>query len=59
MLGMSAYQTLRSAVLRFNDFLMAEYGEEELIAFGIRPRLSRTLTYKRHTRSTKRNKSVL
>ena len=39
--GMSAYQTTKSAVLRLNDFLMAEYGEKGLIAFGIHPGVSR------------------
>lgn len=35
--GASAYQTTKTAVLRLNDFLMAEYGEQGLLAFGIHP----------------------
>ncbi len=38
--GMSAYQTTKLAVLRLNDFLMAEYGEKGLLAFGVHPGVS-------------------
>ena len=38
--GMSAYQSTKSAVLRLNDYLMAEYGDKELIAYGIHPGVS-------------------
>lgn len=33
----SAYQTSKQAVIRFNDFLMAEYGEEGLLAYALHP----------------------
>lgn len=33
----SAYQGTKQAELRFNDFLMAEYGEEGLLAYAIHP----------------------
>lgn len=35
--GASAYQTTKQTVLRLNDFLMAEYGDQGLIAYGIHP----------------------
>jgi NAD(P)-dependent dehydrogenase (short-subunit alcohol dehydrogenase family) len=38
--GASAYQTSKVAVLRLNDFLMAEYGEQGLLAYGIHPGVS-------------------
>jgi NAD(P)-dependent dehydrogenase (short-subunit alcohol dehydrogenase family) len=38
--GMSAYQSSKTAVLRLNDFLTVEYGEQGLITFGIQPGVS-------------------
>jgi NAD(P)-dependent dehydrogenase (short-subunit alcohol dehydrogenase family) len=35
--GASAYQTSKLAVIRFTEFLMAEYGEEGLIAMSAHP----------------------
>ena len=46
--GMSAYQTTKLAVLRLNDFLMAEYGEKGLIAFGVHPGVSQSTPGRGH-----------
>lgn len=35
--GASGYQTTKLAVLRFNNFLMEEYGEQGLLAYSIHP----------------------
>ena len=35
--GGSAYQTSKLAVLRLNEFLMQEYGQQGLIAYGVHP----------------------
>ncbi|KAK4934356.1 hypothetical protein LTR10_024354 [Elasticomyces elasticus] len=35
--GASGYQTTKTVVLRLNDFLMAEYGQQGLLAYGIHP----------------------
>jgi len=35
--GFSAYQSTKTTVLRLNDFLMAEYGSQGLLAYGIHP----------------------
>ncbi|KAF7194272.1 Short chain dehydrogenase citE [Pseudocercospora fuligena] len=35
--GGSAYQSTKFAQLRFHDFLMAEYGQQGLIAFAVHP----------------------
>ncbi|KAK6379909.1 hypothetical protein LTS17_005983 [Exophiala oligosperma] len=35
--GLSAYQSTKTTVLRLNDFLMAEYGNQGLLAYGIHP----------------------
>lgn len=35
--GASGYQTTKLAVLRLNSFLMAEYGDQGLIAYGCHP----------------------
>lgn len=35
--GASSYQTTKTAVLRLNDFLQAEYGDQGLLVYGIHP----------------------
>ncbi|KAK5191079.1 hypothetical protein LTR92_008798 [Exophiala xenobiotica] len=35
--GFSAYQSTKTTVLRLNDFLMAEFGSQGLLAYGIHP----------------------
>ncbi|KAJ9612187.1 hypothetical protein H2200_003784 [Cladophialophora chaetospira] len=37
--GMSAYQITKTAELRLNNFLMAEYGEQGLLAYAVHPGL--------------------
>jgi NAD(P)-dependent dehydrogenase (short-subunit alcohol dehydrogenase family) len=44
--GHSAYQTTKNALLRFTEFLMAEYFEEGLLAYAI---VSRLLLYLLHS----------
>ncbi|KIV90907.1 hypothetical protein PV10_05509 [Exophiala mesophila] len=35
--GASSYQTTKSVLLRLNDFLQVEYGDQGLLAYGIHP----------------------
>jgi NAD(P)-dependent dehydrogenase (short-subunit alcohol dehydrogenase family) len=35
--GASAYQTTKTTILRLNNYLMAEYGDQGLLAYGIHP----------------------
>jgi len=35
--GASAYQTTKQAVIRLNNFLVAEYGEQGLLAYSVHP----------------------
>jgi NAD(P)-dependent dehydrogenase (short-subunit alcohol dehydrogenase family) len=35
--GGSAYQMTKSALLRFNNYLVAEYGDQGILAYGIHP----------------------
>ncbi len=40
--GYSAYQTGKLALLRFGEFIMAEYGDQGVLAYGIHPGVIRT-----------------
>lgn len=35
--GLSSYQTSKLALLRFTEFIVAEYGEQGILAFCIHP----------------------
>ena len=35
--GMSGYQTSKMAIVRFSEFINAEYGEQGVVAFSVHP----------------------
>jgi NAD(P)-dependent dehydrogenase (short-subunit alcohol dehydrogenase family) len=40
--GASGYQTTKFALLRFTEFLVVDYGEQDLLAFAVHPASSKT-----------------